>query len=150
MERRASLKHPMSAEHLQALRDALLNVDRENTRSTAALLGSAFIRPALSAARKASIDLLEEVTRNKEPNKARQAAFRALEDLAVLLVQPAAARPTPDVPASPAADVEEASLCAGVQAGRSQPAIVGRRPTAIRFRASHGHGYSAFASMLAA
>jgi hypothetical protein len=93
----------MSAEHLQALRDALLNVDRENTRSTAALLGSAFIRPALSAARKASIDLLEEVTRNKEPNKARQAAFRALEDLAVLLVQPAAARPTPDVPASPAA-----------------------------------------------
>ena len=108
---------PSRAEHVQALRDALHNANRENTRPTAALLGSAIariswatqddpqVRLALAVMRTASLELLEELTRNKEPEKARQAAFQALDALAVRLEGPGDVTPPPqEQPAQPSVE----------------------------------------------
>lgn len=103
-----------SSEHRDALRKALQRADRDNTRQTAALLGSAIagitwatqddpeIRAALEIARTAGLELLEELTRNKNPEAARTAAFKAFDALSALLPDAAPVSPrAQDSPAPP-------------------------------------------------
>jgi hypothetical protein len=117
------------AESLDALRSAVEGSNRENTRCSAALMGSAIaqiswttqddpaIRVALAAVRTACLELLEELTRDQTPETARQRAFQAVDGLTRLLVEPAPAIPSPlgesaylpEEPAHPAPELKVTS-----------------------------------------